>query len=56
MPTNYDKTKRYFPKNISKRERGIFECGIALVTIYHAFTGVPVKYFRGRYSYAREND
>jgi len=39
-----DPTNKYFPKWMSKRERAIFECGIALATIYHAFTGIPVKY------------
>jgi hypothetical protein len=38
-----DKTKKYFPRNLSNRERAIFECGIALGTIYHAFTGIPVR-------------
>ena len=37
-----DPTERYFPRGMTRRERAIFECGIALATIYHAFSGVPV--------------
>lgn len=44
MSTEYDITRKYFPGNVSKRERAIFECGIALATIYHAFTGIPIRY------------
>jgi len=44
MKKNSDPTKKYFPSNFSKRERAVFECGIALATIYHAFTGIPIKY------------
>lgn len=38
-----DRTAKYFPKGLSKRERAIFECGIALATLYHAFVGIPVR-------------
>ncbi len=44
MKLNSDPTRKYFSADLSKRERGIFECGIALATIYHAFTGIPIKY------------
>ena len=39
---NEDKAKRYFDKSMSDRERAIFEVGIALGSIYHQFTGIPV--------------
>ena len=38
-----DETAKYFPKNMSKRERAIFECGIALGTLYHTFVGTPLR-------------
>ena len=44
MKLDSDPTRKYFSINLSERERGIFECGIALATVYHAFTGIPVKY------------
>ena len=34
--------KKYF-KNLTDRERAIFEGGISLATIYHQFVGTPVS-------------
>ncbi|MDG6928950.1 MAG: dihydroneopterin aldolase family protein [Nitrososphaerota archaeon] len=37
-----DPAKKYFDRSVTDRERAVFEGGIALATIYHKFTGLPV--------------
>ena len=38
-----DPAKRFFPADLTDRERACFEAGIALASIYHQFVGVPVS-------------
>lgn len=38
-----DPALRYFSNKVSKRDRAIFEAGIAIGTLVHQFTGTPVK-------------
>ena len=38
-----DPAKKYFSKDISDRERAIFEGGISLGAIYHQFVGLPIS-------------
>jgi len=38
-----DSAKKYFSKDISDRERAIFEGGIKLGAIYHQFLGLPIS-------------
>ena len=40
---NVDLSKRFFDPSVTDRERAVFEGGIALATISHQFTGVPVN-------------
>ena len=35
--------KKYFSKNVTDRDRAIFEGGITLGAIFHQFIGTPVK-------------
>lgn len=41
--TPIDPAKKFFDKNISDRERAIFEGAITLGAIYHQFTGIPIS-------------
>jgi len=34
---------KLFGKDISDRDRAIFECGISLGALFHQFTGMPLK-------------
>ncbi len=38
-----DPSRKFFDPTITDRERAIFEGGIALATISHQFTGIPVN-------------
>ena len=38
-----DPAKKYFSKDVSDRERAIFEGGISLGAIYHQFVGLPIS-------------
>lgn len=38
-----DLSKKYFDSSVTDRERAVFEGGIALATISHQFTGIPVN-------------
>jgi len=42
-----DPAKKYFDKNMTERERAIFEGGIGLAAIYHQFIGTPVNGEKG---------
>ncbi|MHA1410109.1 MAG: dihydroneopterin aldolase family protein [Candidatus Odinarchaeia archaeon] len=37
-----DDAKKYFAKEITDRERAVFEAGIKIATIYHQFIGTPI--------------
>jgi len=38
-----DPAAKYFTPKVTDRDRAVFEAGIAIGTIVHQFTGVPVK-------------
>jgi hypothetical protein len=38
-----DPARRFFPADLSDRERACFEAGIALASIFHQFVGTPVS-------------
>ena len=40
---NVDLSKKFFDPSVTDRERAVFEGGIALATISHQFTGVPIN-------------
>lgn len=37
-----DRAKKFFSKDVSERDRAIFECGITLGALYHQFQGTPL--------------
>ncbi|MEM4487781.1 MAG: dihydroneopterin aldolase family protein [Desulfurococcaceae archaeon] len=38
-----DPASKYFSSKVSKRDRALFEAGIAIGTLVHQFTGIPIK-------------
>ncbi|MEM3588173.1 MAG: dihydroneopterin aldolase family protein, partial [Candidatus Jordarchaeaceae archaeon] len=38
-----ERAKRYFGKEVTDRDRAIFEGGITLGAIYHQFVGTPIS-------------
>lgn len=43
MSSPEDPGSKYFSKKATSRDRAVFEAGIAVGTIIHQFTGVPLK-------------
>ncbi|MHA1270972.1 MAG: dihydroneopterin aldolase family protein [Candidatus Helarchaeota archaeon] len=43
MNHSFDPGKKFFGKEISNRDRAIFEAGISLGALFHQFIGVPLK-------------
>lgn len=43
MTTLQDPASKYFSLKVSERDRAVFEAGIAIGTLIHQFTGIPVK-------------
>lgn len=38
-----DPAAKYFSKKVTPRDRAVFEAGIAIGTLVHQFTGIPVR-------------